>query len=400
MKSTIAYLDGNDGKALLALGEKNRFLVSEDMDNLDDMQSFIDQHSGNFIFMGLSYDLKNHLLGITSKNPDFTELPAAFFWVPEVVIELKKNVISRALQGEINNAVQKRVSSFLSEQNRNVYWNAQMKSRTSKDDYLTTIGKLQEAIQYGSIYEVNYCQEFFDDNFELSNAEAAFFRLNEITQAPFSTYLAFDEFNILCGSPERFLEKKGDNLRSQPIKGTRKRSEDPETDKQLKADLLNDPKERAENVMIVDLVRNDLSRVAQKSSVSVEELFGVYTFNTVHQLISTVSCNIKEGTSFLEILKATFPMGSMTGAPKRSAMKLIDEHENFRRGWYSGSIGYISPNGDFDMNVVIRTIIYNQRNKYLSCAVGGAITIQSTPEAEFEECNVKVRTILARMQSE
>jgi para-aminobenzoate synthetase component 1 len=129
------------------------------------------------------------------------------------------------------------------------------------------------------------------------------------------------------------------------------------------------------------LVRNDLSRIAQKSSVNVGELFGVYSFNTVHQLISTVSCEVKPKTSFSEILEATFPMGSMTGAPKRSAVSLIEKHENFKRGWYSGSIGYIAPNGDFDLNVVIRTLIYNQRKKYLSCAVGGAITIQSDPES-------------------
>ena len=149
--------------------------------------------------------------------------------------------------------------------------------------------------------------------------------------------------------------------------------------------------------MIVDLVRNDLSRLAQTSSVKVDELFGVYSFNTVHQLISTVSCEIREDANFLDILKATFPMGSMTGAPKRSAVSLIEEHESFQRGWYSGSIGYIAPNGDFDLNVVIRSLIYNQKKKYLSCSVGGAITIQSDPEAEYEECNTKVKTILDRM---
>jgi len=399
VKSTLAYLDGNDGKALLALGEQQRFVLPEHSNNLDRVQEFIDSNSGAYIFTGLSYDLKQAIHGLHPENEDYSHLPLAFLWIPEVVLEIKNGNINKVLQGTPTPEIELRVQTFLNARDNPFTWRANMKPRTSKAEYLKTVLELQDAIQYGNIYEVNYCQEFYDDAFEMEDPPAAFFRLNNLTQAPFSAYLAFDEFHILCGSPERFLQKKGEVLLSQPIKGTRKRSSDHATDELLKEELRNDPKERAENVMIVDLVRNDLSRLAQKSSVSVDELFGVYTFKTVHQLISTVSCSLKPQTSFVDILKATFPMGSMTGAPKRSAMQLIEKHENFRRGWYSGAIGYIDPNGDFDLNVVIRSLIYNQNKKHLSCAVGGAITIQSTPEGEYEECKVKVKTILDQMQN-
>lgn len=396
MKSTLAYLNSNDGNSLLALGEKDRILI-QDTSEFNKIQEFIDRHEGSYIFLGLSYDLKSVFLDSHSNNPDNSKLPLAFLWVPENVAKIKNDVFISMEQGENSTASASRMQAFFSKKGAEFNWNAQVKARTSKERYFSTLNDLQNEIQYGNIYEVNFCQEFYDDNFEMEDAEAAYFRLNEITNAPFSAYVNFDEFQILCGSPERFLKKEGSKLISQPIKGTRRRSKDLKEDEMLRNELLNDPKERAENVMIVDLVRNDLSRVAQKASVNVDELFGVYSFNTVHQLISTISCELKEATPFSDILKATFPMGSMTGAPKRSALSLIESHENFRRGWYSGSIGYIAPNGDFDLNVVIRSLIYNQKSKYLSCAVGGAITIQSDPEAEYEECNTKVKTILDRM---
>jgi len=380
----------------MAIGEMDRIRISNNED-VSSIQHFVHKHKGRYIFMGLSYDLKQEFLNSSPQNHDYSKLPLAFLWVPELVVDIENDSIKKVLQGTLDATFEKTIHHFFEGKNRNFEWNANIQARTSKEKYLATLQALKDEIQYGSIYEVNYCQEFYDDRFEMQDSEAAYFRLNKITQAPFSAYVRFDEFDILCGSPERFLKKEGDKLLSQPIKGTRKRSTDSQIDAALKEELLNDPKERAENVMIVDLVRNDLSHLAQKSSVQVDELFGVYSFKTVHQLISTVSCRIKPGIHFTKMLRATFPMGSMTGAPKRSAVSLIESHENFKRGWYSGSIGYIAPNGDFDLNVVIRTLIYNQRMKYLSCAVGGAITIQSIPEAEYEECNTKVQTILKKM---
>ncbi|MEZ4889522.1 MAG: anthranilate synthase component I family protein [Crocinitomicaceae bacterium] len=253
-------------------------------------------------------------------------------------------------------------------------------------------------MQRGDIYEINYCQEFYDANAQIDAKLNLYATINEITQAPFSAFFQWQEFSAFCGSPERFLQKKGNQLLSQPIKGPAPRGKTSEEDQQLMLELKNNPKERSENVMIVDLVRNDLSKIATQGSVKVDELFGVYTFNTVHQLISTISCQIDESCDFSTIIKATFPMGSMTGAPKVSAMKLSEEHEAFQRGLYSGTIGCILPNGNFDFNVVIRSLLYNANNKYLSCGVGGAITINSDAEKEYQECETKVRRLLNAFQ--
>lgn len=398
MSEILAYFNNNDGSGLLAIGEQARFVVSESVD-FRKMQQFLDAHQGAYIFSCLSYDLKSETLNVDSNNEDYSKFPLAVFWVPEFVAEIKDDQISEIKLGTLDPHIQITIDRFFDAQKQPLDWNARLRARTSEADYIETVKRLLDEIQFGNIYEVNYCQEFYDDDCELENPEAAYFKLNNITGAPFSAYVAFDQFRVLCGSPERYIRKKQDQLISQPIKGTSKRGRTPEEDELFKRELAANPKEQSENVMIVDLVRNDLSKIAQTSSVQVDELFGVYTFNTVHQMISTISCKLKPEANFTEILKATYPMGSMTGAPKKSAVELIEKHENFRRGLYSGSIGYIAPNGDFDFNVVIRTLIYNQDTKYLSCAVGGAITIQSTPEAEYEECNVKVKTILDRMHA-
>ncbi len=396
MNTTLAYLNGNGSKNLLGLGETAR-LIYKNSDDFSSIQAFIDAHAGSYIFAGLSYDLKEKTLNMSSVKPNNIGIPDAFFWVPEVVVSIENNQISAVCAGTLTSEHEAAVAAFFAAENRAMHWDLQLQPRTQKQDYLKTVEKLLHEIQMGTIYEVNYCQEFFNESFRMTDSEAAYFKLNRITEAPFSAYISFDEHRILCGSPERFLQRDGTKILSQPIKGTSKRGKTPEEDAQLKQSLAKNPKERSENVMIVDLVRNDLSKIAQKNSVQVDELFGVYSFNTVHQLISTISCEVRHECSFTDILNATFPMGSMTGAPKRSAIDLIEQHENFRRGWYSGSIGYIAPNGDFDFNVVIRSILYNSKSHYLSCAVGGAITIQSTAEAEYEECKVKVKTILDRM---
>jgi para-aminobenzoate synthetase component 1 len=204
---------------------------------------------------------------------------------------------------------------------------------------------------------------------------------------------------VFCASPERFLEKRGELLRSEPIKGTAPRHPDAQKDEANAKQLKNDPKERAENIMIVDLVRNDLSQLAQKGTVAVEELCEIYSFATVHQMISKISCLLKPNTSFTDILKHTFPMGSMTGAPKISAMQHIERLEDFKRGLYSGSIGLIEPNGDFDFNVVIRSLIHNRNTNYLSCSVGSAVTIDATAEKEYQECLLKANKLIYGLQS-
>ncbi|MFC2104842.1 anthranilate synthase component I family protein, partial [Bacteroidota bacterium] len=221
-----------------------------------------------------------------------------------------------------------------------------------------------------------------------------FIGFNEISPAPFSCYYKLDDKYLLSASPERFIKKSNNKIISQPIKGTIKRSLDNKNDLKLKTELFNDPKERAENVMIVDLVRNDLSRTANKASVKVEELFGIYSFKQVHQMISTVVSEVNNDINIIDVIKNAFPMGSMTGAPKVRAMRLIEQYEKTKRGLYSGSVGYITPDNNFDFNVVIRSILYNQSKNYVSFTVGGAITSLADPDKEYEECMVKAEAML------
>ena len=387
-------MNSNDGTGLLAFGEGETIILKKN-DSLQKLQEFIDQQKGNYLFGYLSYDLKEQLHGLKSENNDGLLFPETYFWKPKYVVNLHKESVE-FLQGEKNSESLNFISQFLEEETDQNFHphNFEFKARISKEEYIAKIVKIKEQIQLGNIYELNFCQEYFAENVEIPYEIDTYFKLNTITQAPYSSYFKFGDFDIFCGSPERFLKKEGNKLISQPIKGTAPRGASEAEDVILKSNLANDPKERAENIMIVDLVRNDLSRVASVNSVRVDELCEIYSFETVHQMISSISCDLKEGVNFTEILKATFPMGSMTGAPKLRAMELIEELESFKRGLYSGSIGYITPNGDFDFNVVIRTLLYNKNERYLSCSVGGAITIQSDPEKEYQECLVKVKRIM------
>jgi len=274
----------------------------------------------------------------------------------------------------------------------------ELRPHLSKTEYLARVKSLLGHIQRGDIYEINFCQGFSALNPDFNPAKS-FLKLSELTDAPFGVLYKYSDAWLICGSPERYISRTNNMLTSQPIKGTRRRSEDADLDERLKEDLNNDPKERAENVMIVDLVRNDLSRIALPGSVEVSELFGIYTFKTVHQMISTVRCKVSSETTFAEILHNTFPMGSMTGAPKRRAIELAEQHETQSRGMYSGTVGVISPDSDFDFNVVIRSITWNAKTGYLSVMAGSAITSLSDPEAEYEECMLKLEAMRRVIES-
>ena len=265
--------------------------------------------------------------------------------------------------------------------------------RTQKSTYIGHVDSLKKHIVFGDIYEANYCVEFYNEDVQIDPLYC-YESLSDLTRAPYSCYYKFDGTHVLCASPERFMKYEEGVVTSEPMKGTIRRGIDQEEDDMLKARLAMDPKERSENVMIVDLVRNDLSKHATKGSVKVEELFEVKSFKTVHQMVSTVSATVKKGTAPEDVIEDAFPMGSMTGAPKIRAMELIDEHEEMVRGIYSGSIGVFEPNGDFDFNVVIRSIIYNEQSKYLSLKVGSAITVGSDPEKEYDECMLKAEALM------
>ena len=267
-----------------------------------------------------------------------------------------------------------------------------IKLQIHKDDYFKKVNTMLSHIHRGDIYEANFCQEFYAEGSEINPLET-FKKLNLISKPPFATFLKFDDKYLLSASPERYITKTGNSVISQPIKGTAKRSLNAVEDKKLKEELSKDEKERSENIMIVDLVRNDLSHTATKGSVKVEELCKVYSFLQVHQMISTISSKVDAKTSPVDIIKTTFPMGSMTGAPKISAMKIIENLEETKRGLYSGSVGYFAPNGDFDFNVIIRSILYNATKKYISYSVGSAITSKSNPLKEYEECLIKAKAM-------
>ena len=354
----------------------------------DELKSFYALHK-QWIFGFFSYDLKNEIEDLQSNNADGLNFPDLYFFVPKYLIAFKDGQAEVLLGKE---SVLKEIELFqLQKQEQSV--SLQISQRLSKDQYIDKVEALRAHILRGDIYEVNFCQEFFAENTEIDPVQT-FELLNTVSPTPFAGYFKVHNQYILSATPERFLCKRGSKLISQPIKGTARRSLDVIEDEAIKSQLRNDIKEQAENVMIVDLVRHDLTKSAVKGSVKVDELFGIYSFPQVHQMISTISCELNPEVHFIDAIKNAFPMGSMTGAPKVKAMKLIEEYEVTKRGIYSGSFGCISPDGDFDFNVVIRSILYNAQSKYLSFQVGGAITYQSDAALEYEECLLKASAIL------
>lgn len=391
MPEVKVYLNDNSGFQLLAIASSNstKYVEGNDLDRLD---HFLNENRGCYIFGYLTYDLKNQIEKLESNNSSRIDFPGYYFFVPDTLVKIDQDNSFGYLVGEDSVRNNDIVHSFLENENYHQPNTIDLKQFYDKETYLNKVNSLKEHIQKGDIYEVTFCQEFFSENADL-NPVSTYFKLNSRTNAPFSCYMQYGEKHLISGSPERFLKRVEDKLTSQPIKGTARRSNDKEEDTRIKLELFENQKERSENVMIVDLVRNDLSKIAERNSVTVDELFGVYTFSTVHQLISSISANIKKEVSFSHIIRALFPMGSMTGAPKIKAMELIEKYEDFKRGLFSGSVGYIKPNGDFDFNVVIRSILFDEATGSLSCPVGGAITIQSDPELEYEECLLKVQAL-------
>ena len=370
--------------------------------NSDFFKSLAEFHSGSkeHLFGWFGYDLKNGIEKLVSEHPDHIELPEGYFFVPEIIVWVKdgKVNVQRDRDEDAKAIFNKLMSCSPSPWERGPGGEVTLKSRFTKDEYLETVEKLRQHIIEGDVYEISFCQEFFAENASIEPFEL-YKKLMEISPNPFSAFLKIEGKYILSSSMERFLKKQGDKLISQPIKGTIRKSKDPVEDVQLQAQLLNDEKERAENVMIVDLVRNDLAKSSIPGTVKVEELFGIYPFFQVHQMISTITSEKRSEVHWTEAIRNAFPMGSMTGAPKVRAMQLIEQYERSKRGIFSGAIGYITPEGDFDLNVVIRTVIYNPENKYLSLHVGSAITYDSIPEKEYEECMVKIEGIKKALKS-
>ena len=351
----------------------------------------------DWIFGYLAYDLKNDIEPLVSKNFDGLEFPELYFFQPKKIIQVIGNQVHFRYLNMVADEIAvdfSEISALTTGNEKEVVVDKKLhvRMRIFKDEYFRQVQKMLHYIRKGAIYEANFCQEFYVEDCVI-NPITIYKKLNEISKAPFATYMKFFDKYLLCASPERYLKKNGTKLVSQPIKGTAPRSANKQTDVLLKNELETNQKERSENIMIVDLVRNDLSKSALKSSVRVEELCKVYSFDQVHQMISTISSKVSADANAVDLLKDTFPMGSMTGAPKISAMQIIEELEAFKRGLYSGAVGYFTPDADFDFNVVIRSILYNERNKYLSYAVGSAITEKAIPAKEYEECLLKAKAM-------
>lgn len=345
----------------------------------------------DWLFGHFAYDLKNEIEGLTSHHADYTGFPDLFFFQPRIVIQATGNNINISCLGlSPENVFSAIEATTVKEALFKTRPNIQL--RTARWQYIDTIEKLQQHILRGDCYEINYCIEFFAED-AIINPLLVYEQLVKISPNPFAAFYKLHDKYLVCASPERYLKKTGNSIISQPIKGTITRNFSAQHDEESRMQLYNSSKDRSENVMVVDLVRNDLSKVCKDGSVHVGELFGIYTFPQLHQMISTIKGELRDDVEIADIIRATFPMGSMTGAPKLSVMKLVEQYEQTKRGIYSGALGYITPSKDFDFNVVIRSIMYNASNEYLSYQVGSGITFYSNAADEFDECLLKAKAI-------
>jgi para-aminobenzoate synthetase component I len=352
----------------------------------------------NYVMGHISYDVKNELEQLSSQNYDYQAFDALHLFVPELLITIKNNNITYTYSNEtiLSNVTAQLFNEQLTITTINTSA-CKLVATTSKQDYIANVNTIKQHIQRGDIYITNYCINYVSED-TVINPYQKFIALNAVSSAPFACLYKYNGKYVLSASPERYIQRIANKVITMPIKGTRKRGKNTTEDMAITLELANNAKEQNENVMIVDLVRNDLSHVALPNTINVDALFKVHTFKTVHQLISTVACTVADNETTANIIKATFPMGSMTGAPKISAMQLMEKYENFKRGIYSGSIGYIKPNNDFDFNVVIRSIIYNSITKTVSVPVGSAITNKCDANDEYNECLLKAKVLLDLMQ--
>lgn len=401
-EGTGVVLDGNGFEAPVFVKSTHRYDFVAGLQSVNDCTNDLDQvqllheQCKDWILGFLCYDVKNQLEKLTSSNPDKIEMPDVYFFRPRYLFLKDGGQWSVGYLDEYDD--EDSVKNYIEELNycdesEEEHGIVKLNHQVSHSDYLEAIEKVKWHIQRGDIYELNYCMEFFVNDIHIT-PQCIYQRLKEVSPTPFSAFVKYHDKFMMGASPERYLKKEGRRLISQPIKGTSPRGTNPFIDKANKEYLHTSEKERAENIMICDLVRNDLSRVAKRGSVKVDELCGVYSFKQVHQMISTVSAELNNEATWMDAIKTSFPMGSMTGAPKVSAMKLIEEYEQSKRGLYSGTVGYVSPEGDFDFNVVIRSVLYNRKKSYMSFMVGGAITNQSDAQKEYDECLLKASAIM------
>ena len=393
----FCFLDNNNYnfetpafECMLAVGANESIELSNE--NLFDKLKLFAQQNPGWLFGHINYP---------SSQQNEIGFPSAYFFQPEIMVTVSNNQVCISSNTNKNTSEifqEIELQSVVISKNNSDQINC--KPDHTQEGYLEKLKNILAHIQRGDCYEINFCRHFFSNDVEV-NSTYLYQQLKTVSPNPFAAFYKLSDKYCICSSPERFLKKTGDTVISQPIKGTSRRDlTDTVKDDELKNKLKNSPKERSENVMIVDLVRNDLSKIATEGSVAVKELFEIYSFPQVHQMISTIAGNVDKSMHWTEIIDACFPMGSMTGAPKKKVMDLIEKYETVPRGLFSGTIGYITPEGDFDFNVIIRSLFYNETKKHLAYFAGGGITINSIPLQEFEETNVKVSAIESILKSQ
>jgi para-aminobenzoate synthetase component I len=395
--STFCLLDNHQYQVephavecLVAAGAR-RVLSAPAGKALASLQAFREEKK-SWLFGHLGYDLKNETEELQSVHEDRIGFPDLYFFEPEILLRLSEEQL--VIEAADPFVVYQQITGQSTQREKKESAPIHIQQRMSRDEYIRVIEALQRHILRGDCYEINFCQEFFAEQADIDPLDV-YRQLSAVSPNPFSAFYRTGDKWLICASPERFLKKTGRQILSQPIKGTSRRVHDnQQEDLETREALFNSAKDRSENVMVVDLVRNDLSRVCKEGTVKVDELYGIYSFPQVHQMISTVSGELKEEADLRTILKATFPMGSMTGAPKKRVMQLIEQYEQTRRGIFSGALGYIDPEGDFDFNVVIRSIMYNQQKACLSFQAGSGITHYADAAAEWEECGLKASAII------
>jgi para-aminobenzoate synthetase component 1 len=374
-------------------------------DGSESIKGLREQFTGCWGFGYLSFDLKNAFIqtrksrdDLKSENPDRFGFAELCFFEPEYIFcEIKNEVFA---YGAESTELALRLKDKFTRNSEPDPVKLSFEAALQKSKYIEHIEQIRSLIKAGDFYEMNYCFELISEA-KIAQAYPFYQRFSNFSAAPFSAFFQDkkQDLHLFCASPERYLQKAGSWVISQPIKGTIARDlEDPVSNELLGKSLLNSEKDRAENVMIVDLVRNDFYKVCEAGSVSVPELFGLHQFQKVQHLISTVEGKLENGNDIFDLIAASFPMGSMTGAPKTRVLQWIEELENFKRGLYSGAVGYLTPSGDADFNVVIRSMIYQASSSQLSYPVGGAITWDSRAESEWEECLVKAKPIEELLQ--
>lgn len=388
----FSFLDNNQYcqspnrfECIAAAGVINRFQDAKSLLNDDWLFGHICYEYGRQYFP--KYPWKHH-----PQN----EFPLFHFFQPEIVCfipfgttELHINCLTSNPEAVLEEIIATK-EAISSSQEPDTSWQLDF----DKNGYLNQLDKIKKDIIEGDFYELNFCVRAVANQI-IGDPISLFQKLNHSNPSPFAAYYRLLDQHLLCASPERFLNKTKNILTAQPIKGTTRRSAIEEEDVQLQTALKSSIKEQAENLMITDLIRNDLAKICEPGSIQVPELLGIYHFPNLHHLISTIQGKLNNNTDFETILKASFPMGSMTGAPKKIVMERIDTYEKQVRNLYSGSIGYIMPNGDFDLNVVIRSLIYSEKKQELSYATGGAITFDSIGELEWQEVNLKAAAMKA-----